>query len=49
MEDNVLYKVEQDSTLRVIPLTYQREKLFHEAHNGVFGAHLSDVKVHSEL
>ena len=49
LEDDVLYRVEQDSTLRIIPPTDQREKLFQEAHGGVFGAHLSDVKVHSEL
>ena len=49
LEDDVLYKVESDSTLRVIPPKDQREKLFKEAHSGVFGAHLSDVKVHSEL
>ena len=49
LEDDVLYRLEQDSTLRIIPPTDQREKLFQEAHSGVFGAHLSDVKVHSEL
>ena len=49
LEDDVLYQVEQDSTLCIIPPTDQREKLFQEAHGGVFGAHLSDVKVHSEL
>ena len=49
LEDDVLYRVEQDSTLRVIPPTDQRERLFWEAHRGVFDAHLSDVKVHSEL
>lgn len=41
--------MEQDSTLRLIPQIDQRENLFREAHGGVFGAHLSDVKVHSEL
>ena len=49
LEDAVLYKVEQDSTLRVIPPEDQRERLFKDAHGGVFGAHLSDTKVHSEL
>ena len=49
LEDDVLYKIEQDSTLRVIPPRDQREQLFRDAHGGVFGAHLSDVKVHSEL
>ena len=49
LEDNVLYKVEPDRSLRIIAPENQREKLFNEAHSGVFGAHLSDVKVHSEL
>ena len=49
LEDDVLYRVEQDSTLCIIPPEDQREKLFNEAHSGVFGAHLSDTKVHSEL
>ena len=49
LEDDVLYKVEPDSTLRVVPPESQRESLFRDAHAGVFGAHLSDVKVHSEL
>ena len=49
LEDDVLYRVEQDSTLHIIPPEDQREKLFNEAHSGVFGAHLSDTKVHSEL
>ena len=39
LEDDVLYKVEQDSTLRVIPPRDQRENLFNSAHGGVFGAH----------
>ena len=47
--DDVLYRVESDKTLRVIPPTAQREKLFHEAHEGKFGAHLRDVKIHGEL
>ena len=49
LEDDVLYKVEQDSTLRVIPPADWREELFNTAHSGIFGGHLSDVKVHSEL
>ena len=43
------YKVEPDSTLCIIPPVDQREQFFNKAHSGVFGAHLSDVKVHSEL
>ena len=49
VQDQILYLVEPDSTLRVIPPEGKRERLFREAHEGVFGAHLSDVKVHSEL
>ena len=49
LEDDVLYKIEDDSTLWVIPPKHQRQQLFQEAHAGVFGAHLGDVKVHSEL
>ena len=37
LEDDVLYKVEQDSTLRVIPPKDRRENLFNSAHGGVFG------------
>ena len=47
--DRVLYRVEEDSTLRVIPPVSCRRRLFEKAHGGAFGAHLSDVKVHSEL
>ena len=49
IEDCVLYRVESDCTLRVIPPSSMREKLFSEAHSGKFGADLSDTKVHSEL
>ena len=49
IEDGVLYHIEPNSTLRLIPPSRSRERLFQEAHGGVFGAHLSDTKVHSEL
>ena len=49
LQDGVLYHVEEDSALRVIPPSESRKKLFTEAHGGLFGAHLGDVKVHSEL
>lgn len=49
LEDGVLYHVEPDSTLRVIPSEKLREQLFKEAHRGCFGGHLGEVKVHSEL
>ena len=49
LQDGVLYHVEEDSTLHVVPPSESRKKLFTEAHGGRFGAHLGDVKVHSEL
>ena len=49
IEEGVLYHVEPDSTLRVIPPEKTRKQLFTEAHGGRFGGHLGDVKVHSEL
>ena len=47
--DNILYHVETDKTLRVIPTTDQREKLFEDVHNGLFGGHLRSAKVHGQL
>ena len=47
--DNVLYYVERDKSLRVVPPRNRREKLFHEAHGGIYGGHLRESKVHSEL
>ena len=44
-----LYRVEADSTLKVIPPRIRREELFTGVHSGRFGTHLSDVKVYSEL
>ena len=48
VQDSILYHVEPDSPLRVVPPA-SRENLFLKAHGGAFGAHLSDVKVYSEL
>ena len=47
VEDQVLYRVEPDDSLRLIPPTSRRKHLFEEAHGGVFRAHL--VKVYSKL
>ena len=47
--DDVLYHVEPDKTLRVIPPVHCREALFKEAHNGLFGGHLRSVKIHGQL
>ena len=49
LEDGILYRVEDDWTLRVVPPVGQRERLFLEAHGEKFGAHLSDAKVYSEI
>ena len=49
MQDNILYHVSKDKSLQIIPPTPDREALFREAHSGVFGAHLREAKIHSEL
>ena len=43
--EDVLYKIDQDSTMRVIEPRDRRERLFKDTHRGMFGAHLSDTKV----
>ena len=47
--DDILYHVEPDKTLRVIPPATDQEELFLEVHRGPFGGHLSDAKIHSQL
>ena len=47
--DKVLYHVEKDKTLRLIPPQINRKKLFCDVHEGVYGAHLRDAKIHGEL
>ena len=47
--DGVLYHVEKDKTLRIVPSASAREKLFHSMHDGKFGGHLRDAKVHGQL
>ena len=51
IEGGVLYHniIESDGTLRVIPPTASRQKLLEQAHGGIFGGHLRDAKVFSEL
>ena len=49
IKEGILYHVEKDRTLRIIPPQSLREKLFHETHDGTFGAHLRDAKNHSIL
>lgn len=40
LEDDILYHVEDDGILRVVPPVSQRECLFVEAHGGRFGVHI---------
>ena len=47
--EGVLYRIEADKTLRVIPPEEEREKLFHTVHDGAFGGHLRASKIHSQL
>ena len=47
--DGVLYHVERDKTLRIIPPTADRRKLFLEAHEGPFPGHLREAKMYSQL
>ena len=47
--DGVLYHMEPDKSLRLIPPVYDQEQLFQEVHGGIFGAHLKDAKIHGEL
>ena len=49
VKDGVLYHVEKDKMLRVIPPSTSRKDLFDDVHNGVFGAHLRSAKIHSQL
>ena len=47
--DGILYHVEKDKTLRVVPPVAERRELFEEVHSGQFGGHLRDAKIHSTL
>ena len=45
--DNILYHVEPNKTLCVIPPATDREEFFLEVHRGPFDGHLSNAKIHS--
>jgi len=47
--EGVLYYVETDKTLHLIPPESDRRRLLEEVHSGTFGVHLRDAKVHGEL
>ena len=40
LKNQVLYHLEKDGTLRLVPPTNSRRQLFDEAHSGGFGGHL---------
>ena len=40
--NGILYHMEPDKSLRLIPPESNRESLFHDVHSGIFGAHLKD-------
>ena len=48
MDDGILYRVEADKSLRIIPPAVDRQKL-EEVHAGPFSGHLREAKIHSEL
>lgn len=47
--DGILYHTEKDKTLRLVPPSEDRRRLFQEVHSGIFGGHMRDAKVHSQL
>ena len=49
LNDEILYRVETDKTLRVVVPKSDREDLFMKVHTGKFGGHLREVKIHSKL
>ena len=47
--DGILYRVDAKKTLKIVPPTGDRRKIFDEAHGGVFGGHLREAKIHRQL
>ena len=47
--DGVLYKLEKDNSPRIFVPECDREELLEEAHKGVFGGHLREAKIYSQL
>ena len=47
--DGVLYKVMRDKTLRIIPPTSYRGRLFEDLHGGLYGAHLGSAKTYGRI
>ena len=49
IQDGILYKVEKDKTLRIVPPSRDRQKRFMEVHQGPFSGHLREAKIHGQL
>lgn len=49
LRDCTLYRVESDKTLRIVLPTVDCKQLFQEVHEGTFGGHLCEAKIHSGL
>ena len=47
--DGILYHMEVNKTLRLIPPSCDQESLFQEVHSGTFGAHMKDAKIHGKV
>ena len=47
--DGVLYYVQKDGALRLIPPSSDRKKLYNEAYQGTYGGHLRDAKMYGAL
>ena len=49
IQNGILNKVEKDKTLRIVPPSRDRQKLFMEVHQGPFSGHLREAKIHGQL
>jgi len=47
--DSVLYHIEPDKSLRIVPPAVDRKGLFEAAHEGILGDHLCAAKIHTQL
>ena len=49
MDDKILYRMEADKSLGIIPPAVDRQKIFEEVHAGPFSGHFREAKIHGEL
>ena len=47
--EGLLYHVNSDGSLRIVPPQADRRVLFDDVHSGTYGAHLGDAKTYSTL